>query len=289
VRLVRALVRLTVPTRPRQALRLAARRIRHFGRGRYCPVCRSHFRAFLPDARTGRPGAACPVCGSRERHRSIWPFLVEATPLARAALRLLHVAPEACFERRLRELRLRAYVTLDLARRNVGVRGDLTRLCFAAESFDFVLCNHVLEHVADDRAAMREILRVLSPGGFAVVTVPGPDPALGFPERLAETLEDPGATSAEGRLRRYGHPGHVRLYGDDLADRLRAAGFAVTRRDHGEGDPVAERRRCGVYPSYPIFLCRKPDEPDGLPTASALDAATGILPAADTSAPANGR
>jgi SAM-dependent methyltransferase len=261
VGLVRALVRRSIPARSRQALRRAARRIGYFGRDRFCPVCGSRCRAFLADTRTGRPDAACPVCGSRERHRSIWPFLVEETPLARAPLRVLHVAPEGCFERRLRALPLRAYVTLDLARDDVAVRGDLCRLGFAAESFDFALCNHVLEHVADDCAAMRELFRVLAPGGWAVLTVPGPDPRLGFPERLAETVEDAGVRSPEERLRRYGHPGHLRLYGADLADRLRAAGFAVSRRDHGAQEADAEKRRRGVYRAYPIFLCRKPREP----------------------------
>ncbi len=184
---------------------------------------------------------------------------MEETPLGRTPLRVLHVGPERCFEPRLRELRLRAYVSLDLARDDVAVRGDLSRLGFAAESFDFVLCNHVLEHVEDDRAAMRELVRVLAPGGWAVLTVPGPGPRLGFPETLAETVEDPGVRSPEERLRRYGHPGHLRVYGADLAGRLQAAGFAVTRREYGAGLPAAEKGRRGVHAAYPIFLCRKPD------------------------------
>jgi SAM-dependent methyltransferase len=209
------------------------------------------------------------VCGAQQRHRSIWPFLLAETPLASGSPRVLHVAPEGCFESRLRGLGLRAYVTLDLARTDVTVRGDLARLGFAGESFDFVLCNHVLEHVADDRAAMREIFRVLAPGGLAVVTVPGPDPALGFPPRLARTLEDPDARTAEERLRRYGHPGHLRQYGSDLAERLRAEGFAVALRAAG-GDPPAERLRSGRLAAYPVFVCRKPATPVGRAGAGGL-------------------
>lgn len=253
-----ALLRRSLPVRQRQALRRAARRVRHFGRGRFCPVCRARLRAFLADARTGRSGATCPVCGSQERHRSIWPFLVAETPLAAGGLRVLHVAPEGCLEPGMRRVRPRAYVTLDLARRDVAVRGDLARLGLASASFDFVLCNHVLEHVADDRAAMREIYRVLAPGGWAVVTVPGPDPALGLPPRLARTIEDPAVTSAEERRRRYGHPGHLRQYGSDLAERLRAEGFDVALREVGAGGPASEARRCGRFDAYPVFVCRKP-------------------------------
>lgn len=250
-------MRKALPAARRQALRRAARRVRHLGRGRFCPVCGAHCRAFLADARTGRPDATCPVCGSRERHRSLWPFLLEATPLASEAPRVLHVAPEPCFARGLRGLRLRRYVTLDLARTDVAVRADLTRLAFGDEAFDLAICNHVLEHVPDDRAALRELFRVLAPEGWAVVTVPGPDASLGFAPGLAQTVEDPDARSADARQRRFGHPGHLRQYGRDLADRLRVAGFSVAFIEYGADLPAPEKARRGLFHAYPIYLCRK--------------------------------
>jgi hypothetical protein len=256
-RVVHALVRKALPAARRQALRRTARRLRHLGRGRYCPVCGARCRAFLPDARTGRPDATCPVCGSRERHRSLWPFLIGATPLATAAPRVLHVAPEPCFARGLGRLRLRRYVTLDLARGDVAVRADLSRLALRDASFDLALCNHVLEHVPDDRAALRELFRVLAPGGTAVVTVPGPDPALGFAAGLAQTVEDPDALGPEARQRRFGHPGHLRQYGRDLALRLREAGFSVAFLEVGADLPAREKARRGLFDAYPVYLCRK--------------------------------
>ncbi|MDJ0849300.1 MAG: class I SAM-dependent methyltransferase [Myxococcota bacterium] len=256
----RTIHRVLSPER-RRALRFAARRLRHLGWRRYCPVCDSRCRAFLADPRTGRPDAGCPVCDSRERHRSIWPFLMGRTPLPSAELRVLHVAPEPGFELRLRRFPLLDYVTCDLSREDVDFREDLTKLSFADGRFDFVICNHVLEHVADDAAAMREMFRVLSPGGFAEISVPGPSASLGHPARLEATIEDPSVTTPEERRRRYGHPGHVRQYGSDLAERLRSAGFEVQVTSFGPELSPGERQRLGIPPSYPIYWCRKPAPP----------------------------
>ena len=249
--------RLLCPER-RRALRFATRRLRHLGWRRFCVVCESGCRAFVSDPRTGRPDSGCPVCDSRERHRAVWPFLLQRTPLASAELRVLHVAPEPCFEQRLRRLAGLDYVTCDLTREDVDHREDLQKLSFPDGAFDFLICNHVLEHVADDAAAMREMFRVLSPGGSAEITVPGPNASLGHPERLHETLEDPSLTTPEQRRQRYGHPGHLRQYGSDLADRLRRAGFEVEVASFGAELGPEERRRLGIPPAYPIYWCRKP-------------------------------
>lgn len=255
--MIRRAARALVPRDRRQWLREAARRLRHRGSARWCPVCGAHLARFLPNPRTGRPDSVCPVCGSQERHRATWPFLWTQTPLAKPPLRMLHVAPERCFERVLRRQEGLDYVTMDRDKEHVMVRTDLTNLVFEGADFDLILCNHVLEHVPDDRAAMEELFRVLRPGGCAVVTVPGPDPAHGFPERLERTVEDPGAVDPEARRRRFGHPEHVRQYGLDLRERLAAAGFAVDYVEYGRELSPAERSRRGVYDFYPIYACTR--------------------------------
>ncbi len=255
--MIRRALRALVPREQRQRLREAARRVRHHGRARWCPVCGAKVSRFLANPRTGRPDSVCPVCGSQERHRATWPFLCAQTPLAKPPLRMLHVAPERCFERLLRRTPGLDYVTMDRDKEHVMVRTDLTNLVFDDAEFDLVVCNHVLEHVPDDRAAMEELFRVLRPGGCAVVTVPGPDPALGFPARLERTVEDPAAADPEARRRRFGHPEHVRQYGLDLRDRLAAAGFRVDYVEYGRDLPEAERVRRGVYAFYPIYVCTR--------------------------------
>jgi SAM-dependent methyltransferase len=197
------------------------------------------------------------VCGSQERHRWIWLFLLEHTDLARRAQRVLHVAPERCFQTVLRGWRHLDYVSIDLHRPDVMVRADLSALVFGSGSFDFLLCNHVLEHVPDDRAAMREMFRVLRPGGTALISVPGPSRQSQLPPDLAETIEGTPALTPAERAARFGHPGHLRQYGLDLAEKLGAAGFGAELRRFGADWPQAEKARLGGYDGYPIWVCRR--------------------------------
>ncbi|MEA2308499.1 MAG: hypothetical protein QOI65_785, partial [Thermoleophilaceae bacterium] len=129
----------------------------------------------------------------------------------------------------------------DLSPEDPGVAAlDLTALSFADGSFDMVLCSLVLEHVADDGRAIKELRRVLRSAGMAVLQQPVDD-------RLERTREDPGAPPAE-RLRQFGQEDHVRIYGRDFVERLRAAGFEVevVRQPAGD-DPLR---------SSDIYVCR---------------------------------
>jgi len=172
---------------------------------------------------------------------------------------LLHIAPEYPFLRRLSEQRTLRYVTGDLDSPLASQRLDVTSLPFEAESFRFVMCNHVLEHVADDRRAMAELYRVLEPGGFAILMCP-------VDHERATTLEDPAVVSPHDRHRVFGQSDHVRLYGRDYCDRLAEAGFAV--RDERYLDSLEPRsiRRLGlrresddVFGDEHIYVATKPD------------------------------
>ena len=181
----------------------------------------------------------CPHCGSRQRHRHLWLWLERHTRLLDPAgrERLLHFAPEAGLQERLRRMLGDRYVTTDLEPGGVDLVLDITALDLEDASFDVVLCVHVLEHVPDDAAAMRELRRVLRPGGWGVVQVP----------ILREvTDEDPGITDPAERLRRFGQADHVRMYGRDFADRLRAAGLEPDIVAFRDELTRAERRRYGL-------------------------------------------
>lgn len=166
-----------------------------------------------------REDVRCPFCGSLERHRLVWRFFEDHTDLFDGRpKRMLHVAPEASFEQRFRRLAGLDYTTADLLDPNVMVQMDLTDIPFSDGTFDVIYCSHVLEHVPDDRQAMRELRRVLAPAGWAVIQVPITAP---------ETIEDPTITDPQERIRLFGQDDHVRRYGPDYSDRLREAGFAV--------------------------------------------------------------
>ena len=185
-----------------------------------------------------------------ERHRHLWLFLRERTDLFSRPLRLLHFAPERVFRAQLEALPALSYVTADLATGRASVRADIMKIPFADASFDAILCNHVLEHVTDDKRAMGELLRVLKPGAWAVLQVPQRS-------RMPETREDPHVTDPRERERLFGQRDHLRQYGADYAERLAAAGFDVHAERFGDGLPDARRARHGLK-SEIIHFCRRP-------------------------------
>jgi len=149
-------------------------------------------------------------------------YLRNETRIFTEPTRLLHCAPEpalqAVFERHTNI----DYVTTDLARSTVSIRMDVEDLLFRDDVFDCVIISHVLEHVPDDHAAMRELARVTRPDGFALILVP----ILGTPD--GRTLEDSSVVDPKERERVFGQDDHVRKYGQDFPERARAAGFDVT-------------------------------------------------------------
>jgi SAM-dependent methyltransferase len=230
----------------RTRLRLWRRLAR--GEGVECPCCGGRFRRFVPyGVRRRRPHAQCPGCGAVERHRLLWLYLRERTDLFAKPLRLLHVAPEAIFEERLRRLPALRYLSADLASPRAMLRADVQRLPFPDAAFDALLCHHVLEHVADDRTAMRELRRVLRPGGWAILQSP-------IRSRLAATLEDASVTDPRERELLYGQRDHLRQYGRDYADRLREAGFEVRPERFFAELPPERRARHGLKEET-IWLC----------------------------------
>jgi SAM-dependent methyltransferase len=250
VPVLRSVLKRIVPRTARLALRdaqraLSARRWR--GTGAFCPVCEREYRRFLPFGDVvRREHAQCPGCHSLERHRLLWRYLRERTELFRRPRRLLHFAPERCFERRFARVRSIDYVTGDLERGRARLRVDITRLPFDAASFDAVLAVDVLEHVLDDRAALRELHRVLRPGGWALLRVP-------LDDTRAATHEDAAIRSPEDRAREYWHPLHERLYGRDFPERLREAGFRVREDDFAYTLDPGEARLQGIIPET-IYL-----------------------------------
>ena len=214
-RVLTSLKRRTAPLR---------RKVRYAGTGRCCVACGKSFRAFMPFGAEGapkRPDARCPGCLSLERHRLTLLFLRAKTDLfdGNRPKRLLHVAPEAVMRPLFAEAAGDGYLTADLLEPDVMEKMDICDIRHPDGSFEIIYCSHVLEHVPDDRKAMREFYRTLEPGGWAVLNVP---------VTADVTVEDPNETDPAERLRRFGQVDHLRRYGPDYADRLKEAGFRVT-------------------------------------------------------------
>ena len=204
------------------ALRLYLRIVRplYVGDTVFCPCCTCSFRDFVP-YRIGGINYLCPGCASFQRHRLLWLFLKQQGDLFTKRLRVLHIAPEHCFQQPLRHLPNLEYLSADLDSSLAMEKMDITNIQYPANSFDVILCNHVLEHVSDDRLAMREFVRILKPDGWAILQSP-------LDTSRATTLEDPSIVTPKDRERLYWQADHLRLYGRDYKERLEQAGFAVS-------------------------------------------------------------
>jgi len=196
----------------------------------------------------------CPRCGSHDRERHLLMYLEETGLLA--GLRgksVLHFAPEKRLALRILATKPGSYVRCDLYPASPDiVRVDMLDMQFEAGSFDMVIANHVLEHVADDLQALREIHRVLKPGGHAVLQTP-------YSRKLHRTWQDPGIDDDASRFQAYGQADHVRLYGRDIFDRFTSTGLVSRKKEHaellGDVDPI----RSGVNPGEPFMVFQRPE------------------------------
>ena len=230
---------------------LAIRAILFLGGKYICPCCGWRLRAFTHGGISFRARhlGYCPRCHAKARHRRIWLYLEKKTNLFSAPLRILHVSPEFSFSRRFIKMPNLDYLGVGVEESpNVKIKMDLTSCPFRSDIFDAIICIHVLEHIEDDRRAMRELHRVLRPGGWAVISVP---------IRLdRKTYEDPKITLPEERERAFGETAHVRFYGNDLMDRLQECGFRV-HLDRGDAVDLNTRMKYGLRDDENIFHCSK--------------------------------
>ncbi len=205
---------------PRQILRKS--------RTWHCPLC--DYKGWFIDAGS-RPDARCPNCASRERDRIIGLYW-RRTPWTLKGAAILHFSPEKSIWPMLSHLP--GYVSSDVERHKRAMRLlDIRKLDLADKSFDYMICNHVLEHVDRDHDAMDECFRVLKPGGKALFSVP-------LDEKLEQTWNPPPGTS-QAEIERICGRLHVRLYGQDFPDLLRSHGFEVSEVAIDDDDDAQHR------------------------------------------------
>ncbi len=237
------------------------RRMRLKGDRVRCPCCGHHFSGFDTfvisaeqhggaAGQNARRDVVCPYCGSYPRHRIVCDYL-DKNALPRPSDKVLIFAPAYAYRIWFKR-RKRSFLSADLFERSADVRADIQHTPFADGAYDFISCDHVLEHVDDDGAALRELLRIVRPGGCVELSVPL------LPDR-ADTYEDPSINDPAGRAMAFGQSDHLRLYGRDFADKLRRVGFVVTMCDGDACDPaIVPVTGPAVFDYNQIFLCKKP-------------------------------
>jgi len=213
------LIRLSYVVRPFVALFLKGKKYTD-------PIDGKSFRKFLPYGYEKiRENVLSPSTLSLERHRLFWLYLQNETSFFSENHKVLHFAPEQAFYRRFKKMKNLTYTTTDLNSPIADVKADICNLPFEDNAFDFIFCNHVLEHIPDDTKAMHELFRVLAPGGTAIIQVP-------YEADRKETFEDNSITDPRERARIFGQYDHVRVYGMDYFNKLADVGFIVSAVDY---------------------------------------------------------
>lgn len=231
-----------------------------------CPICKSKFKNFAPFGSENREDAKCLACGSLERDRLIWMYLNAKTKIFDnvSRVRLLHFAPEKVFYDIFSQNQNIEYFPCDLYAETFEYKNrikintvDITNIPYKENYFDVILCNHVLEHIPDDRLAMSELYRVMKPEGWGIFQAP-------IDYSLEQTYEDFTITTSEEREMAFGQNDHVRRYGWDYTDRLVSVGFDVTKLNYVKSFSSQELIKFGILPSEIIFHCRKLTVPNNL-------------------------
>jgi SAM-dependent methyltransferase/MoaA/NifB/PqqE/SkfB family radical SAM enzyme len=226
---------------------LAERADAHFV---YCPCCNGNFPGFIAGGPNLRPNAYCPRCGSLERHRLLWLYLKERTNFFTDRLKVLHIAPEKIYQDAFQALPNLDYVSADISSPLAMIMMDITDIPFDEKMFDVIICSHVLEHVPDDRKAMRELYRVLKPDGWGILQVP-------IDMNRDATFEDPTISDPAERQRLFGQDDHVRWYGRDYAERLKESGFNVSIEPFAREMAPDNVHRMGIISTEDIYRCSK--------------------------------
>ena len=216
------------------------------------PIDGRKFRKFLPYGYAKqRANVLSPSSLSLERHRLLWLYLTHETDFFHKKISVLHVAPEQAFYKKFKKQSNWKYITTDLHSPLAEVKADLCNLPFEENSFDLILCNHVLEHIPNDTKAMNELFRVMKKGGTGIFQVPQD-------RNRATTFEDDSITDPDQRTRIFGQYDHVRVYGMDYFEKLRNVGFQVLEVTYAQQLTPQQIERYRIEENEIIPVCKKP-------------------------------
>ena len=219
-----------------------------------CNCCGKSFRKFKPKGNSlvQRENAICPYCGSVERTRTLFFYLKNETNILTTNVKLLHFAPEYCLMPIFKSAKKLELITADINPNYADYKVDITNIPFPDNSFDYIICSHVLGHVFDEKKAIEEMKRVLKKHGTAfIMTLINPD--------NPETFENLEIDTPEKRLQYYSEPDLLRLHGRDFKQRLSSTGFLVTEIDYRfkQGTEIYEKYALGDGRREIIFKCTK--------------------------------
>ena len=226
--------------------------IAYKGNNVQCPVCEKSFRKFLSYGSNiaHRENVLCPYDLTLERHRLMWLYLKKTDFFKAEKLDVLHVAPEQCFHKKFKSQNNLNYTTADLESPIADLHFDLHSIPLEDNLYDVIFCNHVMEHVKDDLQCMKELYRVMKPGGWGIFQVP-------IDYDNPETYEDNTITSEKDREIHFWQKDHVRLYGLDYPKKLEKAGFKIDVFDPTKSLGKINYKKLRLNPKELIFIVNK--------------------------------
>ncbi|MBN4072123.1 class I SAM-dependent methyltransferase [Flavobacteriales bacterium AH-315-E23] len=221
----------------------------------HCPCCQGDFKKFASFNSYGtiRQNAQCPKCGSLERHRLLWLYLKNSTNILEEDKRLLHIAPEAILQAHFKQSSKLDYISADIDSPLADIKMNIQDIPYENNYVDAILCYHVLDHVDDDKEAMREMFRVLKPGGWAII-----QSSIDINREI--TFDDPNARSPEQRLKVFGQADRARRYGLDFPQRLENSGFRVEKVQYAKEQVEGDIARYGLSENDTFYLCTKQED-----------------------------
>lgn len=225
-----------------------------------CPICNNKFWVYFPyvQGEYSRKNVMCPNCNSLERFRAWWLYYMNKTDIfneKKIIHKVLHFAPERVLYNKFITLSSIDYYPVDYNPHVYGIKDviDIQKIKYETEMFDIIICNHVLEHIPDDNAAINELYRVLNKGGIAYISVPG----FIVSEPLEVTLENIEYNTPELRIKYFGQADHLRRYGWDFVTKLEIAGFKVQIKEINKDFNCEEIICYGLNKNEKLFLCTK--------------------------------
>lgn len=231
--------------------------------GSNCPYCKHTFERFIPwpdifdfpkceYEMWNKETATCPVCHAYDRERLYKLYIERETDLLEKPQSLLHIAPEKNLRTWLIGHRNISYVSGDLMPQDIEtVRIDITAIPYKNDTFDVIICSHVLEHITEDQKAMKELYRVLKPDGWSILQVP-------IALNIEKILEDPSITSPQARKDHFGQNDHVRIYNKEgYLSRLQSAGFHVIQYNFADKYGLEEAKCYGLSEKDTLYIGTK--------------------------------
>lgn len=219
----------------------------YFGNKVFCNICENNYSKFLNYS--NRKNAMCPGCASLERHRLLYLYLQNEINLSNRKIKILHFAPEYPLQKIFKKTYGKNYLSTDIEHPDAMLHADITNMPLDNNSFDLIICNHVLQEIPDDKKAMRELFRILKKGGTAIITIPKN-------KKAKETFENQGEINNKDRKKLYGYYGAIRIYGDDFIKRLKDSGFKVKTIDYIKVFAEKKISKYGLSEEK-IYLCKK--------------------------------